>query len=82
MLRKRIKEGKGDYGYNAAVDKFESMFKAGIIDPTKVSRLALENAASIAGLLITTECVVVDEPETEAPAAPAMPPGGGMGGMM
>ena len=59
------------------------MFKAGIIDPTKVSRLALENAASIAGLLITTECVVVDEPETEAPAMPpAMPPGGGMGGMM
>merc|ERR1712224_1006261 len=51
--------------------------KAGKIDPTKVSRLALENAASIAGLLITTECVVVDEPESEAPAAPAMPPGGG-----
>ena len=59
------------------------MFKAGIIDPTKVSRLALENAASIASLLITTECVVVDEPETDAPAAmPPMPPGGGMGGMM
>jgi len=82
VIIQRIKEGKGDFGYNAAVDKFESMFKAGIIDPTKVSRLALENAASIAGLLITTECVVVDEPETEAPAAPAMPPGGGMGGMM
>ena len=82
VVIQNIKEGKGDYGYNAAVDKFESMFKAGIIDPTKVSRLALENAASIAGLLITTECVVVDEPETEAPAAPAMPPGGGMGGMM
>mgnify|MGYP001457777775 FL=1 len=82
VIIQKIKEGKGDYGYNAAIDKFESMFKAGIIDPTKVSRLALENAASIAGLLITTECVVVDEPETEAPAAPAMPPGGGMGGMM
>ena len=82
VVIQNIKEGKGDYGYNAAVDKFESMFKAGIIDPTKVSRLALENAASIAGLLITTECVVVDEPESEAPAAPAMPPGGGMGGMM
>tara|TARA_Y100000814_G_scaffold210630_1_gene156161 strand:+ start:1 stop:1434 length:1434 start_codon:yes stop_codon:yes gene_type:complete len=82
VIIQKIKEGKGDYGYNAATDKFESMFKAGIIDPTKVSRLALENAASIAGLLITTECVVVDEPETEAPAAPAMPPGGGMGGMM
>ena len=82
VIIQKIKEGKGDFGYNAAIDKFESMFKAGIIDPTKVSRLALENAASIAGLLITTECVVVDEPETEAPTAPAMPPGGGMGGMM
>ena len=82
VVIQNIKKGKGDYGYNAAVDKFESMFKAGIIDPTKVSRLALENAASIAGLLITTECVVVDEPETDAPAAPSMPPGGGMGGMM
>ena len=82
VIIQKIKEGKGDFGYNAAIDKFESMFKAGIIDPTKVSRLALENAASIAGLLITTECVVVDEPETEAPSAPAMPPGGGMGGMM
>ena len=82
VVIQKIKEGKGDYGYNAATDNFESMFKAGIIDPTKVSRLALENAASIAGLLITTECVVVDEPEPEAPAAPPMPPGGGMGGMM
>ncbi len=82
VVIQKIKEGKGDYGYNAANDTFESMFKAGIIDPTKVSRLALENAASIAGLLITTECVVVDEPETDAQVAPAMPPGGGMGGMM
>ena len=82
VIIQKIKEGKGDYGYNAATDNFESMFKAGIIDPTKVSRLALENAASIAGLLITTECVVVDEPEPESPAAPPMPPGGGMGGMM
>ena len=82
VVIQKIKEGKGDYGYNAATDSFESMFKAGIIDPTKVSRLALENAASIAGLLITTECVVVDEPEPEAPAAPPMPPGGEMGGMM
>ena len=82
VVIQKIREGKGDYGYNAATDSFESMFKAGIIDPTKVSRLALENAASIAGLLITTECVVVDEPEPDAPAAPPMPPGGGMGGMM
>ena len=82
VVIQKIKEGKGDYGYNAAVDKYESMFKAGIIDPTKVARLALENAASIAGLLITTECVVVDEPEKDAPAPPPMPPGGGRGGMM
>ena len=82
VVIQKIREGKGDYGYNAATDSFESMFKAGIIDPTKVSRLALENAASIAGLLITTECVVVDEPEPEAPAAPPMPPGGGIGGIM
>lgn len=78
-----IKEGKDDYGYNARANKYEHMFKAGIIDPTKVSRLALENAASIAALLLTTECVVSDEPEDEK-AMPAAPPmgGGGMGGMM
>ena len=77
-----VRGGKDDYGYNAASDTYESMFKAGIIDPTKVTRLALENAASIASLLLTTECVVADSPEPEA--APAMPPmgGGGMPGMM
>ena len=82
VVIQKVKESKGDFGYNAATDNYESMFSAGIIDPTKVSRLALENAASIASLLITTECVVVDEPETDAPAMPQMPPGGGMGGMM
>ncbi|SFF83879.1 chaperonin GroEL [Pontibacter chinhatensis] len=77
-----VREGKGDYGYNARTDKYENMFAAGIIDPTKVTRLALENAASIAGLLLTTECVVSEEPAEEG-AAPAMPGGmGGMGGMM
>lgn len=77
-----VANGKDDYGYNAATDEYVNMFKAGIIDPTKVTRLALENASSIASLLLTTECVVADEPE-EAGAAPAMPPmGGGMGGMM
>ncbi|AKD04767.1 chaperonin GroEL [Pontibacter korlensis] len=77
-----VREGKGDYGYNARDDKYENMFAAGIIDPTKVTRLALENAASIAGLLLTTECVVSEEPAEEG-AAPAMPAGmGGMGGMM
>ena len=82
VVVQRVKEGKADYGYNAREDKFENMFKAGVIDPTKVTRLALENAASIAALLLTTECVVADEPEEEK--APAMPPmgGGGMGGMM
>ncbi|WP_242928062.1 chaperonin GroEL [Pontibacter vulgaris] len=77
-----VREGKADFGYNARDDKFENMFAAGIIDPTKVTRLALENAASIAGLLLTTECVVSEEPE-EDKGAPAMPGGmGGMGGMM
>ena len=77
-----VKEGKDDYGYNAASDEYVNMFKAGIIDPTKVTRLALENAASIASLLLTTEAVVADKPEPEG--APAMPGGmpGGMGGMM
>jgi chaperonin GroEL len=83
VVVQKVKEGKGNYGYNAREDKFEDMVAAGIIDPTKVTRLALENAASIASLLLTTECVVADEPEDEK-AAPAMPPmgGGGMGGMM
>lgn len=78
-----VKEGKDDYGFNAATGEYVNMFKAGIIDPTKVTRLALENAASIASLLLTTEAVVADEPEAEG-AAPAMPGGmpGGMGGMM
>ena len=82
VIVQKVKEGKDDFGYNARDDKFEHMFKAGVIDPTKVTRLALENAASIASLLLTTEAVVADIPEEEK--APAMPPGGmgGMGGMM
>ncbi len=75
-----VKGGKDDFGYNAREDKYEKMIAAGIIDPTKVTRLALENAASIAGLLLTTECVIADKPANEAPHAHA--PGGGMGGMM
>ncbi|WP_296698630.1 chaperonin GroEL [Algoriphagus sp.] len=76
----KIRENKGNYGYNARTDVYEDLFKAGVIDPTKVTRLALENAASIAALLLTTECVVADVKED----SPAMPPmgGGGMGGMM
>lgn len=79
VVVQRVKEGKDDFGYNARDDKYENMFAAGIIDPTKVTRLALENAASIAALLLTTECVVADEPDDKAPS---MPQGGGMGGMM
>lgn len=75
-----VKGGKDDYGYNAREDKYENMIAAGIIDPTKVTRLALENAASIAGLLLTTECVIADKPANEASHSHA--PGGGMGGMM
>ncbi len=80
IVVQKVKEGKDNFGYNAQSDQYEDMYKAGIIDPTKVSRVALENAASIAGMLLTTECVLADEPE-EASAMPAMPPGGGMGGM-
>jgi chaperonin GroEL len=82
IVVQKVKEGKADFGYNARTDKYENLIAAGVIDPTKVSRVALENAASIASMLLTTECVLADEPE-EAGTAPAMPPmGGGMGGMM
>ncbi len=75
-----IKNGKNDYGYNARTEQYEtSMFKAGIIDPTKVSRVALENAASIAGMLLTTECVIADKPKEEAPHSHGAPDMGGMG---
>jgi chaperonin GroEL len=84
VIINKVREGSGDYGYNAREDRFENMFAAGIIDPTKVTRLALENAASIAGMLLTTDCVISDEPEEEkAGAGGGMPGGmGGMGGMM
>ena len=75
----KVREGEGDFGYNARKDVYEDMRQAGIVDPAKVERVALENAASIAGLFLTTECVLVDKPEPAAPAAPAAP---GMGGMM
>ncbi len=74
----KVREGKGDFGYNARRDQYEDLRTAGVIDPAKVSRVALENAASIAGMFLTTECIVVDKPE-ETPAMPANP---GMGGMM
>jgi chaperonin GroEL len=77
VVVKEIKDGKGDYGYNAYTEKYENLFEAGVIDPTKVARIALENAASIAGMFLTTECAIVDIPEPEPP----MPPGGGGPGM-
>jgi chaperonin GroEL len=76
----KVKEGTGDYGFNARTEQYENLIAAGVIDPTKVSRIALENAASIAGMLLTTECVVADKPEPKTAAAPAGMPGG-MGGM-
>lgn len=80
VVVQKVREGEGDFGYNARTDVYEDMRKAGVIDPAKVSRVALENAASIAGLFLTTECLIVDKKED----APAMPMGGapGMGGMM
>jgi chaperonin GroEL len=79
VIVQKVREGKDDFGYNARTEVFENMYAAGVIDPTKVSRVALENAASIAGMLLTTECVISDIKE-EGPAMPQMP--GGMGGMM
>ncbi len=80
VIVQKVREGKGDFGYNARTDKYVNMFEDGVIDPTKVSRVALENAASVAGMFLTTECAIADIPEpTPAPAAGA---GAGMGGMM
>jgi chaperonin GroEL len=82
IVVQKVKEGKGDFGYNARTDKYENMYEAGVIDPTKVSRVALENAASIAAMLLTTECVLAETKE-EGGAGGGMPQGmGGMGGMM
>ena len=77
VIIQKIRENKGDFGYNARTDEFVNMLEAGVIDPTKVARVALENAASVAGMFLTTECGIVDIPEKE-PAAPAMPAGGMM----
>jgi chaperonin GroEL len=80
IVVQKIKEGKGDYGFNARTEVYENLFKAGVIDPTKVARVALENAASIAGMLLTTECVVADKPKKEEPHSHGAPDMGGMGG--
>ena len=82
VVVQKVKDGEGDYGYNARTDTYENLLSAGVIDPAKVTRVALENAASIAGMFLTTSCVIADKKEDNP--APAMPaPGmGGMGGMM
>ncbi len=83
VIVQKVKEGKNDFGYNARTETFENLYKAGVIDPTKVTRIAIENAASIASMLLTTECVIADEPVDEAAAHAAMHAGGGgMPGMM
>ena len=84
VVVQKVKEGKGDFGYNASTDVYEDLFAAGVIDPTKVARVALENAASIAGMFLTTECVLAEKEEDKAPMGgnPGMGGMGGMGGMM
>ncbi len=80
VIVNKVLEGKDDFGFNAQTEKYESLYKAGVIDPTKVTRIALENAASVAGMFLTTECVIAEIKE-DKPAMPPMPGGGGMDGM-
>ncbi|RKR85630.1 chaperonin GroEL [Mucilaginibacter gracilis] len=82
IVVQKVKEGTADYGYNARTDVYENLISAGVIDPTKVGRVALQNAASIAAMLLTTECVLADEPADESAGGGHPPMGGGMGGMM
>jgi chaperonin GroEL len=82
VIVQKVKEGKDDFGYNARTDQYENLYTTGVIDPTKVARLALENAASITSLLLTTDCLIVDEKEDEKSMSGAGGMGGGMGGMM
>ena len=82
VILQKVREGKGDFGYNARTDTFENFFETGVIDPAKVTRVALENAASIAGMFLTTECVIADKKEDNPAPAMAAPGMGGMGGMM
>jgi chaperonin GroEL len=82
VVLQKVKEGKDDYGYNVRAEKYENLLKSGVIDPTKVARVALENAASIAGMLLTTECVLATHKEEKEPKMPMGGPGGGYGGGM
>jgi chaperonin GroEL len=82
IILQKVREGSGDFGFNARTEQYENLLSTGVIDPTKVARVALENAASIASMLLTTECVIADKPEPKSSSAPmggGMP--GGMGGM-
>jgi chaperonin GroEL len=81
VVVQKVREGKADYGYNARTEEYQNLYKSGVIDPTKVARIAIENASSIAAMFLTTECVIADEPETEAPHMHGGMPGG-MPGMM
>jgi chaperonin GroEL len=81
IVLEKVRNAKGAFGFNAATEEFEDLVKAGIVDPTKVVRTALQNASSVAGMMLTTEAMVAEKPE-DKPAMPPMPPGGGMGGMM
>jgi chaperonin GroEL len=79
VVAQKVKEGKDDFGFNARTDKFENLLASGVIDPTKVARVALENAASIAGMILTTDCLLAEKPEDKKDAGMPNP---GMGGMM
>ena len=81
VVVQKVKDGKDDFGFNAANDKYENMLKSGILDPTKVTRSALQNAASVASLMLTTEAMISDAPEDSSAGAAGGMPGGGMGGM-
>ena len=82
VVVQKVKDGEGDFGYNARKGVYENLLAAGVIDPAKVTRVALENAASIAGMFLTTECVIAKKPEENPAPAMAAPGMGGMGGMM
>ena len=81
VVAQKVKEGKGDFGFNARTEAYENLLKSGVIDPAKVARIALENAASIAGMLLTTECVIATHKEEKEPKMPMGPGGYGGGGM-
>ncbi|HPG53207.1 MAG TPA: TCP-1/cpn60 chaperonin family protein, partial [Smithellaceae bacterium] len=82
IVVEKVKEKKGAFGFNARIDEYQDMLEAGVIDPTKVARFALQNASSVASLLLTTQCMVADKPEEKgAGGMPGMPPGGGYPGM-